>query len=73
MVHKVEVPGVDLGLVFVMSKTEPETTNSLRDPRYALIVRPTDDELALATGAEIGAIFGPSLPNPRISCGALGR
>ena len=60
VLHKIEAPGADFGIVVVMSKAQAVATNGLRSPGNSLVVRPIGDELASATEAEIEKIFGSS-------------
>ena len=60
VLHKIEVPGADFGMVVVMSKAQAAVTNGLSSPGNSLVVRPTGDEPASATEAEIEKIFGSS-------------
>jgi hypothetical protein len=60
VLRKIEVPGADFDVVFVMSKAQAAATIGLRSPENSLVVRSIGDELAFATDGEIERIFGSS-------------
>ena len=57
VLRKVEVPGADFDIVFVMSRSKPPVTIGPRGQETPLAVHPIGDELAFAADSEVEKMF----------------